>query len=105
MSDGLETCWVLMECGREEGGRNEGLLGECVASKEGLGHSCWIIAGTLCRGRVQGTFAEKKGICIHCQVFRLYHRSLGSLGGRVEELYPEEQSKFERVLIEATSTA
>ena len=102
MSDDLKTCWELMECGRGKGGRKERALGECVASKEGLGHSCWTIAGTLCRGRVQGTFAEKEGICIHCQVFRLYHRTLGSLGSRVKELYPEEQAKFERVLIEAT---
>jgi hypothetical protein len=105
MSDGLKPCWQLMECGREKGGKNEPELGECAASKEEMGHSCWIVAGTLCRGRVQGTFAEKRGICIHCQVFRLYHRTLGSLGGRVKELYPEEQSRFERVLIEATSTA
>ena len=34
-------------------------LGECVASREGLGHSCWMIAGTLCDGTVQGTAAQK----------------------------------------------
>jgi hypothetical protein len=104
MSDGLKTCWELMGCGREIGGRNEQALGECIASKEELGHSCWSIAGTLCRGRVQGTFAEKEANCVRCEVFRLYHRTLGSQGKRVKELYPEEQSKFERVLIEEAST-
>ena len=36
-----------MNCGREAGGAKVAELGECIVSKEGFGHSCWGIAGTL----------------------------------------------------------
>jgi hypothetical protein len=35
-------------------GQNGGLNG---------GRSCWVVAGTLCEGKVQGTFANKLSSC------------------------------------------
>ncbi len=43
----LLNCWEIMKCGRQKGGKKVNELGECIASKEGMGHSCWAVAGTL----------------------------------------------------------
>lgn len=70
------NCWDFFECGREPGGRKTTELGTCPAAakteldgvndgKNG-GRSCWAIAGTLCEGNVQGTYAQKLGNCLKC---------------------------------------
>lgn len=70
------NCWEFMNCGREPGGQNAGKLGVCVAASceeaDGVnrgthaGRFCWAIAGTLCGGKVQATFAEKFHTCLAC---------------------------------------
>ena len=55
-------------------------LGVCPAATEtrvngvhggkNAGRACWAIAGTLCGGKVQGTFAAKLGACTACEVYR-----------------------------------
>lgn len=35
------------------------------------GRSCWVVAGTLCNGEVQGSFARKYASCIECSFYRL----------------------------------
>lgn len=74
------NCWEFMNCGREPGGKNVSSLGVCPAaedvSADGLnggrngGRLCWAIAGTLCDGKIQGTFAEKRLLCFACDFFR-----------------------------------
>ena len=32
--------------------------------------ACWEVAGTVCRGKVQGKFAQKLGDCSLCEVYR-----------------------------------
>jgi len=59
-----------------------------------MGHSCWAIAGTLCGGKVQGSIAQKKDNCMSCEVFKAYHRQIGSRGKEVGKLYPVEQKKY-----------
>ena len=56
----LQSCWEIMNCGRHKGGPKVNQLGECIASCEGMGHSCWEIAGTMCGGIVSGTAAQKE---------------------------------------------
>ncbi|MFH1294084.1 MAG: two-CW domain-containing protein [Pseudomonadota bacterium] len=34
------------------------------------GRFCWKVAGTLCGGKVQGTFAEKMINCANCDFFK-----------------------------------
>jgi adenylate cyclase len=34
------------------------------------GRACWIVAGTYCKGQVQGTFAQKHGNCRQCDFYR-----------------------------------
>lgn len=94
MDNRLPNCWEIVNCGREKGGDKVGELGECVASREGLGHSCWVVAGTLCDGEVKGTLALKLGLCNVCEVFQLYNRLQGSRRKEVVAHCPEEESHY-----------
>ena len=71
------NCWQVKECGREPGGATEAELGPCPASTESRldgvyggrngGRCCWLVAGTLCKGEVQGTNAKKIATCRECE--------------------------------------
>ncbi len=75
-----QNCWEVMKCGRGPGGARVAELGSCPAATEvsgnGLNHGksggriCWSVAGTLCGGQVQGTFAEKRVSCLTCDFFK-----------------------------------
>jgi len=55
----LKTCWQHLGCDKED----------CPAY--GLEHArCWLIAGTFCRGQVQGKFARKLKDCRLCEVYQ-----------------------------------
>ena len=100
MKEDLKHCWEIKNCQREKGGSKINELGECVASKEALGHSCWMIAGTLCGGIVQGSSAHKEHNCIQCEVYKLYHRQIGSKGDKIKENFPEEEKKYNTILMD-----
>ena len=34
------------------------------------GRACWAVAGTFCKGEVQGTFAQKYKNCETCDFYR-----------------------------------
>jgi len=93
------NCWEIEECGREPGGKNVADKGICVAASEKMGHSCWAIAGTLCKGKVQGTVAQKIGFCTNCEVHMLYNRSQGKRGREVAEKCPEEEERYIEMMI------
>ena len=67
-----ENCWEFRKCGRERPNK----LGICPAATETNAHTinrgrnggriCWAVTGTLCDGRVRGTYAEKVLICSDC---------------------------------------
>jgi hypothetical protein len=75
------NCWEFRQCGREVGGSKTGELGICPAASDqrlngvhdGLnaGRSCWMVAGTLCNGQVQGTFAQKMKNCLDCDFYNV----------------------------------
>ena len=80
MSKKKINCWEFKKCGREPGGTNVEELGVCPASvavqfhgihggKNG-GRACWAIAGSLCDGEVQGSFARKYMDCSQCDFFK-----------------------------------
>lgn len=85
------NCWEMKKCGRQPQGHNVRELGLCPASVEerldgehdgvNAGRACWVIAGTLCKGVVQGTFAEKFKNCEKCDFYQMVK----------EEEYPEFQ--------------
>ncbi len=76
---GKINCWEFKKCGRETGGKNAEKLGVCPASKQektnGInngkfaGRCCWAVAGTLCNGPVQGTFAQEINRCMDCEFY------------------------------------
>jgi len=82
------NCWEYMKCGREPGGGQAGKLGVCPAAAETVfdgfnrgdnaGRTCWLVAGTFCSGRIQGTFAEKQGSCKHCGFYKKIHAEEGA---------------------------
>ncbi len=74
------NCWEFKNCGRQPGGPRAQELGICPVTTHGnlagvhggtnAGRACWVVAGTLCRGRVQGTFAKKYVDCIFCDFYK-----------------------------------
>ena len=75
------NCWEFKKCGREAGGKHVHEFGVCPATHERrlhgvhggtqAGRSCWVLAGTLCRGEVQGTFAQKYKNCEICDFYQV----------------------------------
>jgi two-component system NtrC family sensor kinase len=57
-------CWEFMKCGRNSG---DGV--RCPAYPH-FGRVCWVVAGTFCEGKVQGTFAQKCEDCTECEFFK-----------------------------------
>src|SRR5271165_6488776 len=50
-----------------------------VATKgTGGGRICWAVAGTLCGGKIQGTFAQKAVNCMACEFYRAVRREEGA---------------------------
>jgi len=80
MSD-KPNCWEIKDCGRGPGCEKVSEMGLCPAATDrtyngvngGLngGRFCWVVAGTFCGGKVQGTYAQKIDSCMHCEVFSL----------------------------------
>ena len=99
MDEQLLNCWEIKKCERQKGGKKVYELGECIASKERMGHSCWAIAGTICLGKIEGTFAQKIGFCTSCEVYQRYNRSSGKLGRFVRTLYPLEDAKYLDIML------
>ena len=77
-SNGMEklNCWEFKKCGRQPGGHRVSELGVCPAATEKLldgshggrnaGRACWVVAGSLCGGKIQGTYAQKLHNCWRC---------------------------------------
>jgi hypothetical protein len=74
------NCWEFKKCGREPGGAKVNELGICPASTDtrldgthggkNAGRACWVVAGSYCGGKIQGTFAQKYGNCSKCDFFQ-----------------------------------
>jgi hypothetical protein len=82
------NCWEFKNCGREAGGKNAIGMGVCPAAIDGRlhgvhggkngGRTCWMIAGTLCEGAVQGTFGTKYRNCEQCDFYRTTRKEEGA---------------------------
>lgn len=76
-----QNCWEYKKCGREPFGNKAGTLGTCPAATEtrlngvhdGLnaGRACWVVAGTLCHGKVEGVFSQKYNTCRDCDFYQI----------------------------------
>ncbi len=63
------NCWEFKKCGRERGGAHEAEFGPCPAFPSG-GRKCAKVAGTMCHGKVAGTFAMKLASCMSCDFYK-----------------------------------
>lgn len=57
-------CWESLSCDKTE----------CPV-RHTDNYRCWLIAGTLCEGKVQGKFAQKFGTCTKCEIYKMYHET------------------------------
>jgi len=75
-----KNCWEFKQCGREPGGNRKD-LGVCPSATEtklqgahggtNAGRACWVVAGTMCGGSVQGVFAKKYETCEQCDFYKM----------------------------------
>ena len=87
MAEKRVNCWEYKNCGRGPGGEKAAELGVCPAATsvaiDGLhggdngGRACWAVAGTLCGGETQGTYAQKLGSCQDCLFYALVVKEQG----------------------------
>jgi len=71
-----KNCWEHKKCGRQPGGSKAAELGVCPVTTykeldgahegQNAGRACWAIAGSLCGGKIQGTYAQKLHNCWRC---------------------------------------
>lgn len=101
----LRNCWEIMQCGRQAGGSHVGDLGECIASRERMGHSCWVIAGTMCGGAVECTEAKKRATCMACPVYKNYDRLAGAMRAEVRMACSDEDKRYYERLNTTVRTA
>ncbi len=81
------NCWEFKRCGREPGGARVHELGVCPSSTESrldgvheganAGRSCWVVGGTMCNGKRQGSFGQKALDCGKCDFPTLVRREEG----------------------------
>ncbi len=85
MEEGGE-CWDYILCGREKGGKNAHELGVCPAYlQKDSEEYCWEIAGTFCKGKIQGTQAQKKQSCMTCDYLKANHSLYKASFKRVQD--------------------
>ena len=75
-----KNCWEFHKCERQIGGSKVQELGVCptatakkyhgVHGGTHAGRACWIVAGTYCKGKTQGTFADKHAECFQCDFYK-----------------------------------
>jgi hypothetical protein len=92
------NCWEYKDCGRQPFGKNVKDMGQCLAATcvelhgthggKNAGRACWVVAGTLCGGEVQGNFAKKLGNCIKCDFFQMVIAEEGDKYILSKELLP-----------------
>lgn len=90
------NCWEVMDCGREQGGKNTDELGVCPAaadtsydginSGKNAGRVCWAVAGTFCGGCVQGAYADKRASCRNCSFYQMVQDQERHTGQRTKFL-------------------
>jgi rubrerythrin len=91
------NCWEFKRCGRQPAGIYEHGLGVCPVTLErrldgihdgvSAGRACWVVAGTMCCGEIQGTFAQKFGDCRKCDFYGSVREEEGDLFRSSSELF------------------
>jgi len=81
------NCWEWTRCGRQPGGDCTSEFGVCSAATESrldgthggvnAGRACWVVAGTLCQGFVDGDYATKLPSCQVCDFYGVVRKQEG----------------------------
>jgi hypothetical protein len=81
------NCWEFNGCGRAFGGSDVDVRAACPASVESMldgvhgglcaGRACWTVAGTMCKGKPMGIYAEKLESCTKCAFFKEVRKQEG----------------------------
>ncbi|GAB4347284.1 MAG: hypothetical protein Kow0089_24840 [Desulfobulbaceae bacterium] len=81
------NCWEYKKCGRGPADGSDTNRTPCPAATErrldgvhggmNSGRACWAVAGTLCGGKVQGTYAAKHDVCQQCDFYQRVAREEG----------------------------
>ncbi len=100
MNNDLLNCWEIMHCDCELGGGRNHENGICPAYTEQMGHSCWIVAGTLCTTDLREELLPPGASCMTCKVFRRYNRNTGTLRHEVEQRFPAESQRHDELQAE-----
>lgn len=87
MSKKKLNCWESKKCRRVYGAEMDGSYGICPVYTEkrldgvndgrNAGRACWVVAGTMCNDKVQGSFAFKIKGCSSCEFYRLVKKEEG----------------------------
>ncbi len=74
-----QNCWEYWNCGRGPTGSKD-RKHVCPTAIEyrlhgvhggrRAGRACWVVAGTMCKGKVQGFFAQKYNNCKECEFYK-----------------------------------
>lgn len=81
------NCWEFHRCERHPHGKKVKEFGTCPVATEAQAHginnginagrACWVVSGSLCGGKVQGSYVEKLGGCLKCDFFNLVRQEQG----------------------------
>ncbi len=87
MKDRKQNCWEFKKCGRGPDCKLNTSHEPCPAATEerldgvhggkNSGRACWVVAGTYCGGKVQGTHASKHDVCKKCDFFQMVQEEEG----------------------------
>lgn len=59
---GKAKCWEYNKCGKDQ-------TGECPAYPR-AGNICYLMAGTMCEGKLQGSYVLKIDGCRECDFYK-----------------------------------
>ncbi len=82
-----KNCWKVKKCGRETDGSMVNKFKICRAATaikfnnvnggKNAGRACWMVAGTLCGDKIEGSYAKKGENCILCNFYKLVKKEEG----------------------------
>ena len=65
------NCWEYMKCNR--GNKDLEQCGGSCPAYPAFGKQCSMVAGTLCKGQVKGSFAWDRPDCAACDFYNSAH--------------------------------
>ena len=64
------NCWEFLKCTKEDCPAKSEKRLNSVHGGINAGRTCWVVAGTRCKGEIQGAFAQKQENCNNCEFYK-----------------------------------